>query len=359
MTATISASESLSNSPQGAPQIPVPCTCVSSRIEEQAERLHTSAATAALRLRCPQCFSSMGALDPLDGSAPHVCSNCQFVLINTKGIWRALPAERAEYFQQFVRDYQMVRALEGRGSASSDYYLGLPYADLTGRNQWQWRIRARSYTFLEKKVLPHLAGQCPGGMRVLDIGAGNCWMSYRLALKGQAIAVDLLDNDQDGLGAATHYFPFLPKPFPRFQAEMDRLPFDEAQFDIAIFNASFHYSEDYQRTLREALRCLRRPGHVIILDSPLYRRDESGRQMVEERQAFFEKRFGFPSNSIPSREYLTAEVLDELARTYGLSWKILKPWYGLAWALRPLKARLLRRREPSKFCLLWGTVSKP
>jgi ubiquinone/menaquinone biosynthesis C-methylase UbiE len=302
----------------------------------------------------------MGSLDPLDGSAHRTCKNCHFVLISANGICRALTAERVEHFRQFVHEYQTVRTLEGRGSTRPDYYLGLPYADLTGRNQWQWRIRGASYRFLERRLLPCLAAQHPRGMRIADMGAGNCWMSYRLVLKGhQAVAVDLLDSDEDGLGAAKHYFPSLPQPFARFQAEMDRLPFDGAQFDMAIFNASFHYSENYQRTLREALRCLRRPGHVIILDSPLYRRDESGRQMVEERYTSFEKRFGFPSNSIRSQEYLTGEILQELARTCGLSWKILKPWYGPVWALRPLKARLLRRREPSKFYLLWGTVSNP
>jgi hypothetical protein len=34
----------------------------------------------------------------------------------------------------------------------------------------------------------------------------------------------------------------------------------------------------------------------------------------------------------------------------------LKPWYGINWALRPAKARLLRRREPAKFYLLWAKV---
>jgi hypothetical protein len=39
------------------------------------------------------------------------------------------------------------------------------------------------------------------------------------------IAVDLLTNDQDGLGAAEHFKQRLPLSFPRFQAELDNLPF--------------------------------------------------------------------------------------------------------------------------------------
>jgi hypothetical protein len=75
-------------------------------------------------------------------------------------------------------------------------------------------------------------------------------------------------------------------------------------------------------------------------------------RMVEEKHPAFEREFGFCSASVPSREYLTPEVLDDLARELRLRWEIHKPWYGLSWTLRPMTARLMRRREPSKFYLL-------
>src|SRR3546814_11906422 len=79
---------------------------------------------------------------------------------------------------------------------------------------------------------------------VLDLGAGNCWMSYRLSLAGyRPCAVDLLTNDSDGMGAARHYRAHLPALFPRFQASFGQLPFADDQFDAAVFNASFPYSE--------------------------------------------------------------------------------------------------------------------
>jgi ubiquinone/menaquinone biosynthesis C-methylase UbiE len=137
---------------------------------------------------------------------------------------------------------------------------------------------------------------------------------------------------------------------------MDRLPFTSAQFDVVIFNASFHYSEDYQRTLRESLRCLRRPGYVLIVDSPFYPRDESGRRMMEERHAEFQRKYGFRSDSISSCEYITQSVLDDLARDNQVIWKTLKPWYGLGWALRPAWRWLCGRREPAKFHIFWGIV---
>jgi len=310
---------------------------------------------SGIRLRCPVCGHSDPAMELLQGTLYRpTCIQCGFTFVREGMIWKALTPFREEHFQQFMIEYETIRLREGRGSASAHYYLELPFRDATGLNVWQWKIRARSYRFFQRRILPWIEYRYPKGVDVLDIGAGNCWLSYRLALRGhRPVAVDLLANSRDGLGAAHHYFDFLGGPFDLFQAEMDRLPFDGEQFDLAIFNASFHYSEDYSVTLREVLRCLRRPGHLLIMDSPFYRREEIGQKMLEEKHFRFQSEYGFRSDSIQSREYLTPETIAELADEFGIEWKTFEPWYGLGWALRPLKARLLRRREPAKFRILW------
>ena len=132
------------------------------------------------------------------------------------------------------------------------------------------------------------------------------------------------------------------------------MPFPDAEADAAIFNASLHYSTDYRATLAEALRVLRPGGALLVLESPIYRREESGRRMVEERHADFARRFGTRSESLPSREFLTWTMLDELARDLGISWRTVTPWYGWRWAMRPWLARLKRKREPSRFAILWA-----
>lgn len=308
-----------------------------------------------LTLRCPACFQTLGVLDPASSDLP--CSRCGFVLARKDGICRALPPDRVQRFERFAREYQQVRQFEGRGSPDPAFYFELPDRDLTGQNTWQWKIRARTFRFFTSNLLAAVEPRYPQGMCILDLGAGNGWMSYRLALRGHhPVAVDLLDNEFDGLGATRHYASLLLQPFPVFQAELDRLPFASGQFDAAVFGASFHYSEDYERTLQEVLRCLRRPGSVFILDSPLYQSDASGRAMLEERRARFQTSYGFRSDSIASCEYLTGERLAELEKTCGVEWRIARPWYGAGWALRPLKARLLARREPAKFFIFWTTV---
>jgi SAM-dependent methyltransferase len=137
--------------------------------------------------------------------------------------------------------------------------------------------------------------------------------------------------------------------FPRFQAELARLPFQDEQFDVALFNASFHYAEDYVATLAEALRCVRSGGTLIICDTPWYSRDESGKRMVTERNSAFIERFGTASDSIKSLEYLTDDRLHNLEEQLGIRWTIYRPRYGLKWGMRPLVAIFRNRREPSRF----------
>lgn len=290
-------------------------------------------------LQCPRCRVDMSGLG---------CASCDFQMQLEHGIVHALPPERVAHYARFMEDYERIRAAEGRGSEKEDFYLGLPYEDTTGRNSKQWHIRARSYDYLAKHILPGLSEE--SDKRILDLGAGNCWMSYRLALAGyRPLAVDLLANDRDGLGAAAHYQKYLPELFPRFQAEAASLPFQDEQFDAAIFNASFHYAEDYVATLREALRCVRVGGLVVISDTPWYSRDESGRQMVAERHAAFSQRYGTASDSIKSLEYLTDERLHLLEEQLSIQWTMHSPPYGLKWAMRPLIAKLRQKREPSRF----------
>jgi SAM-dependent methyltransferase len=302
---------------------------------------------AGLVLRCPRCCN------PLEGgrrSSGLACTGCSFQLCEREGIGLALPPERQEYYAKFIAEYERIRAAEGRGCQTSDYYLALPYQDLSGRNRAQWKIRGRTFSYLDNRILPAIQSEAGRDARVLDVGSGNGWLSYRLALMGfRPVAVDLLVNDQDGLGAAQHYQDHLDTMFPRFQAESAHLPFASAQFDAVIFNASFHYAESYTVTLLEALRCLKTGGMIVVADSPWYSKKSSGEQMLVERRSSFLARFGTLSNSIPSQEFLTEESLKDLEFRLGLRWRFHTPFYGLRWIMRPWSARLHRRREPARF----------
>ena len=309
-----------------------------------------------LTVRCPRCT---GPLVKVTEDRPTLtCIECHFPMEYTDGIWHALPIERATYYARFIRDYEAIREAEGRGSRDGSYYLSLPMVDRSAKNAEQWRIRATTYEFLLKNILPRIRASSQSHPRVLDIGAGNGWLSYRLSQTGlRPVAIDLLINEMDGLGAAAHYDRHLPQPFLRVRAESTRVPFTDGQFDAVIFNASFHYAESYERTLREALRCLRTGGLLIIADSPWYSREESGGLMIAERRTHFFNRFGTFSDSIRSQEFLTDQRLEQLALKFSLEWERHNPFYGFHWLFRPLRAKLKNQREPSRFCIF--TAKKP
>jgi len=253
--------------------------------------------------------------------------------------------------RQFLRDYAAIRLAEGRGSEDSAYYRALPYRDLSGNNAGQWSIRGRTYRYFEQRILAPLERAAHRPLDILDLGAGTGWLSYRLALRGHLpVALDIFTDPKDGLRAARHY----DRQFPCVEAEFDRLPITGGAFDLAIYNASFHYSEDYRRTLAEVRKCLRPSGCVVIMDSPVYRRYEDGVRMVEERHSSFQKQYGFRSDAIASREFFDEPLLGELSRDLRINWRILRPWYGWNWWSRPIRAKLAGRRPPSRFWILLG-----
>ena len=294
---------------------------------------------------CPRC------LTPLDQTSPDemCCPSDGLHFRRTGGVWRMLLPERAPFFAQFTREYESVRRAEGRGDNRPEYYRALPFHDLSGRMSGDWQIRAASFKAVIARVVTPLERKLARPLRILDVGAGNGWLSTRLAQRGHAAAaVDLSTNDFDGLGCFRYY----DAAFTPVQAEFDHLPFGEGSVDLVVFNASFHYSTNYASTLREARRVLDAAGKTIVMDSPVYRRKTSGDQMVHERQVEFSSKFGCPSNALPSENFLTYQRLEELAAGSAGRVQLITPRYDFRWRLRPLKARLLGRREPAKFHLI-------
>src|ERR1700693_5853123 len=107
---------------------------------------------------------------------------------------------------RFLADYTKIRHAEGRGSNDAAYYQELPYRDLSGKNAAQWRIRARSFQYFERGILRNMERESERPLRILDVGAGNGWMSWRLALRGHdVVALDIFRDERDGLGALSQY----------------------------------------------------------------------------------------------------------------------------------------------------------
>ena len=300
----------------------------------------TSLTAGAFQWACPVCRRSID----IDGENA-CCKSCTSAFTRRNGIWHFLPDATA--YEAFLKQYELVRRSEEWGRCDDAYYRALPKVDGNDPNRRIWKVRARTFRcFLLRIVMP-MEGRIP--LRVVDLGAGNGWLAYRLALRGHRVAaVDLRIDDFDGLGAHVHYdadyFPV--------RAEYERLPFTDGGFDLATFNASLHYAEDTRAVLHEALRVLRPGGKLVLLDSPVYPYELAGREMVRKRESELLSRCGFASNALKSENFFTHARLGDLAREADITWSIIHPHLGVRRAVRSLTARITGEHPPADFPVL-------
>lgn len=296
-------------------------------------------------LVCPDCRGELTT-----GPDALVCARCGAAYPVRDGIRRLLTPADAARVAGFLGGYQRVRAAEGWGSDDPAWHRSLPDVPPPDPRREIWRIRAVSLRTL-RRVLREL----PAGATVADLGAGCGWLSARLAADGFApVAIDLNDDPRDGLGAGRFHAAdgAVGPAWPRIQATFDRLPLPDGSVDAVIWNASLHYAADVTATLAEGLRALRPGGMAIVVDSPIYHDPASGRAMVLERAADLHARFGIVPAPGDPVGYLTWSGLGDAARALDLGWSVVRPWYGVGWALRPWRARLRGRREPATFAIL-------
>jgi methylase of polypeptide subunit release factors len=252
-------------------------------------------------------------------------------------------------YAEFLAQYQRVRADEGWGGMSAAYYQRLPEVDVTDRQHAIWSLRQQHYQAFIHRILMPLEQKQPGPLAILDVGAGNGWLSNQLSARGHHVAaIDINTDIRDGLGAHVNY----ECRFLSIQAEFERLPFIAGQADLVVFNGAFHYAPDDRTVLSEALRVLKPSGQIILMDSPCYSDPASGAAMLHEHEQAVLHRYGFAMHAPTGVGYLTWQRLDELVAGLGCARRIT--WTVPAWrrSLRRARARLRMKREAAQFPLL-------
>jgi SAM-dependent methyltransferase len=295
-------------------------------------------ADTELKLACPICHTPLQSIS----SDEQRCLSDGAVYQRRDGIWRFLILEDVEHLQNFIDDYLTVRRAEGWGADRADYYRSLPHVDKDHPQRAIWRIRKQNF----ERLIALIGNSEPS--KILDIGAGNGWLTNQLAKRGHTVAaLDILDDRLDGLGAKVNF----TSHFDAYQANFDRLPFDGDQFDWVIFNAALHYTANIHQTLRGAKHVLKQRGRLAVMDSPVYSDVNSGRQMIAEREALYAQKYGI-DRELSAIGFLTPLIVSRAANEVGLIVRQSILTENFRQRLRRIWTRIRVKREGARFPLI-------
>ena len=273
------------------------------------------------------------------------------------GILPLLREKRRRELTPFLQTYRKLRRAEGWGGAE-EYYRDLPFKDHSGRHRSIWRLRARSYSLAMQTIESHFpevkkADECDKrASRILELGAGNGWLSRRMAEKGHfVLATDISLDEEDGLGALDRYgsngLPWRAR-VTRARADMEALALEGAQFDLVVANGSIHYAERLSRPVQEAYRLLRPGGLFLILDSPTYEDEAAGLAMVRRQERECQKRYALDLDRTHAGFLVFEEFSTLLERTgFRARWQI--PFEGVTRTLRRTYCWMRGLHTPARF----------
>ncbi len=171
------------------------------------------------------------------------------------GVWRAGTGTDA-----FAELYARARAREAR-ILPDELVRGLPRSGERTAHAREWRVRAASL-----RRLIDLLERTGGGLRVLDIGCGNGWMSAAIAEAGHHVVA--IDRHASELEQAVRVFS--GRDVVWCAGDPWSVPLPEHGFDVVVMAASLQYFADLDALFLRLWELLRPAGAVHVLDTRLY-----------------------------------------------------------------------------------------
>ncbi len=243
------------------------------------------------------------------------------------------PPELRATGDAFAAEYRAARLAEGIELLTPEEARALPEGSPRGYPRLYWQVRRESWSALRELLRRQLSS-----LTFADLGAGVPWLSHRLAQMGhRVVAVDLSPDADFGLGAARH-FPDVTEyggtaererfselgagRFLPVLGSLEQPPLAPCAFDMAICNASLHYTADLSGAVKRIARALRPGASLIVMDSPVGVVAKPG---------------------IGAGRVLGREELEKALRGAGLRVTFHPVRRSLLWRRRQLKNRLLKR----------------
>lgn len=225
-------------------------------------------------LRCPACHAAdwtvaVQARDAREIRAGEmVCRVCASRLPVRQGVVHALPVVPPKVAAEIQGWVDLLDVPEKQYEFQDEWILALPFLQPEQTPDQEsvqiWRTMGR-HVF---NMLDRFEWQ---GKRVLEIGAGRCWVVAELARRGaEAVGLDILTHKYLGLETADVWLTAKPGLyFERVLGDMNQLPFQPDAFDYVIATASMHHTATLGQAMQEAARVVGAQGLVLLINEPL------------------------------------------------------------------------------------------
>jgi len=285
-----------------------------------------------------------------------ICPTCHCVYPQLDGIWRFLLPDQEQHYRTFLDHYPTIRRGDGWQDRDDEYYLRLPIVPADDPFAMIWRIREQTLGMMLNTLndVARKTNLDPRKTWVLDLGAGNCWLSHRLVQAGyRVLALDLNVEGGGGLSGGKVYLEKGKGVFVRGQASMDKLPVLDNQAAFCVISGAFHYA-DLSATLESVYRVLKPGGCLIIMDSPTYENASDGAAMMARQRERYKAQHNLDGIAIHGKGYLLlSNTLIEMERA-GFLTMLKWRWTerrGVRWLRRFVRPN---HRDEARFPLFIG-----
>lgn len=190
-------------------------------------------------------------------------------------LWNVVREQISATAQAAHDEQRLASTIAERRAASKQFFS-------TAAGRWD---RLRSELFGERPELTALLGLIDEDLTVGDLGCGTGQLSETLAPHARrVIAID----DSSAMLAATRKRLIGAKNVQIRKGDLQSLPIENGELDVAILFLVLHYVPEPLRALAEAQRATREGGRILVVDMLPHDREAYRQQMGHVWQGFSE-----------------------------------------------------------------------